>query len=85
MRIIKKKLEQDINSKKQKFNEEIENELVTVEKEIESLKKTSISNINKIAVEISSEIIKLILGTEVNKSNVSAIVEDVTKKEAQRL
>ncbi len=85
MRIIKKKLEQDINSKKQKFNEEIENELITVEKEIESLKKTSVSNINKIAVEISSEIIKQILGTEVNKSNVSAIVEDVTKKEAQRL
>jgi F-type H+-transporting ATPase subunit b len=81
----KKKLEQNINSKKQKFNEEIENELIAVEKEIESLKKTSISNINKIAVEISSEIIKLILGTEVNKSNVSAIVEDVTKKEAQRL
>jgi len=78
-------LEQNINSKKQKFNEEIENELIAVEKEIESLKKTSISNINKIAVEISSEIIKLILGTEVNKSNVSAIVEDVTKKEAQRL
>mgnify|MGYP001158354714 FL=1 len=81
----KKKLEQNINSKKQKFNEEIENELIAVEKEIESLKKTSVSNINKIAVEISSEIIKQILGTEVNKSNVSAIVEDVTKKEAQRL
>ena len=83
--MLPKKKVKKLLQKKQKFNKEIENELIAVEKEIESLKKTSISNINKIAVEISSEIMKQILGTEVNKSNVSAIVEDVAKKEAQRL
>ena len=80
----KKKLENDINSKKQKFNEEIEKELLTIEKEIKSLKKTSISNINRIAVEISSEIVNQIVETKVNASNVSAIVEDISKREVEK-
>ncbi len=80
----KKELENDINNKKQKFNEEIEKELKTIEKEIKSLKKTSISNINKIAVEISSEIVNQIVETKVNASNVSAIVEDISKREVEK-
>ena len=80
----KKKLENDIKSKKQKFNEEIEKELMSVEKEIKSLKKTSISNINRIAVEISSEIVNQIVETKVNASNVSAIVEDISKREVEK-
>ena len=75
-----KKLDQDIVNKKQKFDIEIEKELANVEKEISELKKSSISNINRIAVETSSEIIQQIIGTDVNKSNVSAIVDDVLKK-----
>ena len=80
----KKKLENDIKSKKQKFNEEIEKELMSVEKEIKSLKKLSISSINKIAAEVSSEVIKQLVGTSVNLSNVSAIVEDISKKEVEK-
>ena len=80
----KKKLENDIKSKKQKFNEEIEKELKYVEKEIKSLKKSSISSINKIAAEVSSEVIKQLVGTSVNMSNVSAIVEDISKKEVEK-
>ena len=75
-----KKLGRDIENKKQKFDIEIEKELANVEKEIKELKKASISNINKIAVETSSEIIQQIIGADVNKSNVSAIVDDVLKK-----
>ena len=80
----KKKLENDIKSKKQKFNEEIEKELMSVEKEIKSLKKSSISSINKIAAEVSTEVIKQLVGTSVNMSNVSAIVEDISKKEIEK-
>ena len=80
----KRKLENDIKSKKQKFNEEIEKELISIEKEIKSLKKSSISSINKIAVEVSSEIIRQIIGAEMNKSNVSAIVEDISKKKIEK-
>ena len=80
----KKKLDREIESKKQKFNEEIEKELMAAEKEIKSLKKSSISNINRIAVETSSEVIKHIIGTEINTSNVSAIVEDISKRKVEK-
>ena len=80
----RKVLDNNIKNKKQKFNEEIEKELMSVEKEIKSLKKSSISNINKIAAEISSEMVKQLIGTEVNTSNVSAIVQDVSKKKIEK-
>ena len=80
----KKKLDRDIETKKQKFNDEIEKELAAVEKEIKDLKKNSISNIGNIATEISTEIIKQILNTEANKSNVSAVVNDIAKKEMKK-
>ena len=80
----KKNLENGIKSKKQKFNEEIEKELLSVEKEIKNLKKSSISSINKIAVEVSSEVVKQLIGTNVNTSNVVAIVEDISKKRVEK-
>ena len=76
----KKKLDKDIENKKQKFLNEIEKELLSVENEIQDLKKSSIQNVNKIAVEISSEIIKQVIGSEVNASNASAIIEDISKR-----
>jgi F-type H+-transporting ATPase subunit b len=80
----KKKLARDIKNKKQKFNGEIEEEFKTVEKEIKDLKKSSISNINNIAAETSAEVIKQIIDTEVNRSNVSAVVEDISKREIEK-
>ena len=76
----KKKLDRNIESKKQKFNDEIEKELMMAEKEIKELKKSSMSNISNIAAETSSEVIKQIINIEVNKSSVSAIVDDVAKR-----
>jgi len=58
--------------------------LKTVEKEIKDLKKSSISNINNIAAETSAEVIKQIIDTEVNRSNVSAVVEDIVKREIEK-
>ena len=80
----KKKLNRDIENKKQNFNDEIEKELVTAEKEIKDLKKSSILNISNIAAETSAEVIKQIINIEINKSSVSAIVDDVTKKEVEK-
>ena len=80
----KKKLDRDIENKKQKFNDEIEKELVATEEEIKDLKKSSISNINHIATETTTEIIKQIINTQVNKSSVSAIVNDVTKRQMEK-
>ena len=80
----KKQLDKDIENKKQKFNDEIEKELMTAEKEIKDLKKTSTSNIADIAGKTSAEIIRQIINTEVNKSNVAAIVNEITKKEIEK-
>ena len=80
----KKKLDIDIKIKKEKFSVEIENELISIEKEIKDLKKSSISNISKIATETSVEVINQIIDTEVNKSNVSAIVNDIVKKKIEK-
>ena len=57
---------------------------MSTEKEIKDLKKSSISNINTIATEAAAEVIKQIINIEINKSSVSAIVDDVTKKEVER-
>ena len=80
----KKKLDRDIENKKQKFHDEIEKELMAAEREIKDLKKSSVSNISNIAAETSAEIIKKIMDTEVNKSNVSAIAEDILKKKKEK-
>ena len=80
----KKKLDRDIENKKQKFNDEIEKELVATEEEIKDLKKSSISNINRIATETTTEIIKQIINTQINQSSVSAIVSDVTKRQMEK-
>ena len=80
----KKKLDRDIENKKQKFHDEIEKELVAAEREIKDLKKSSVSNISNIAAETSTEVIRKIIDVEVNKSNVNAIVDDITKREVKK-
>ena len=80
----KKKLDRDIEDKKNKFNSEIEKELAAVEKEIKDLKKSSLSNISKIAAETSADIITQIIDTNVNKSNVSAIINDIAKRKMEQ-
>ena len=76
----KKKFEDDIKNKRNIFDKTIEKEILSAENEIKHLKETSIKNINKIAINISSEVIKQVVGTEVNESNVAAIVEDIYKR-----
>ena len=80
----KKKLDRNIEDKKQKFDSEIEKELAEVEKEIKDLKKSSLSNISKIAVETSTDIMTQIIDINVNKSNVSAIVNDIAKRKMEK-
>ena len=38
-------------------------------------------NINEIATEISSEVVRKMMNTEVNTSNISAIVNEISKKQ----
>ena len=40
--------------------------------------------INKISIETSSEMIKNLIGTEINNSSISAIVDDLSKKRGNK-
>lgn len=79
----RKKINNDIEHKRKNFNIEIEKEIQKAEKEIKTLRLSSIQHINKIAIDTSSELIKEIMDTKVNASNVAAIVNDVSKKKLQ--
>ena len=74
----------DINSKRETLEKQIDEEIKKVEKEIIGLKKTAPEKINKIAIETSSEILKNLIGTEINNSSISAIVDDLSKKNGDK-
>ena len=76
----KLRLDQDLNNKKMEIQKEIDRKINEAEKEINNFKKKSLKSVSKISKEISSEVIKKILNTEINESNLSAIVEEVSQK-----
>ena len=70
----------DINSKKEILDKQIDDEISNAEQEIEALRKVAAEKINKIAIETSSDLLKKLIGTEINNSSISAIVDDLSKK-----
>ena len=80
----KEKVLKDINSKKDILDEQIDNEIKKAEQEIEVLKKKAPEKINKIAIETSSDLLKKLIGAEVNSSSISAIVTDLSKKNGDK-
>ena len=74
----------EINLKKDSLNKQINEEIKKAENEINLLKKKAPEKINKIAIETSSELIKKLLGTEINNSSISAIVDDLSKKNGDK-
>ena len=63
-----------------KLDEDLNSEIQNVEKEIIELKLSSPKKINSIASNITNEVIKRLIGTGVNESSVSALVEEELKK-----
>ena len=80
----REKIIKDINSKKEKLDNEIDKEIKKAENEISLLKKSAPEKINKIAIETSSEILKNLIGAEVNGSSISAIVNDLSNKKVNK-
>ncbi|MDB3888302.1 F0F1 ATP synthase subunit B [Candidatus Pelagibacter sp.] len=80
----REKLLKVIGSKKEILDKQIDDELKKAEQEIEVLKKVAPEKINKIAIETSSELIKKLIGVEVNNSSISAIVDDVSKRNGDK-
>ena len=70
----------DIIAKKEVLDQQIDDEINKAEKEIEVLRVSAPDKINKIAIETSSELLEKLLGSGVNSSSISAIVDDLSRR-----
>ena len=80
----REKVLKDINQKKEVLDKQINEEIKKAEQEIAKLKKESPDKINKIAIETSSVLVKKLIGADVNNSSITAIVDDLSKKNGNK-
>ena len=74
----------EINAKKETLDKQIDEEIKKVEQKINLLRKGASEKINKIAIETTSELLVKLIGTEVNNSSISAIVDDLSKRNGDK-
>ncbi len=74
----------DIMAKKEVLDQQIDDEINKAEKEIEALRASAPDKINKIAIETSSELLEKLIGFGVNSSSISAIVDDLSKRNGDK-
>ena len=74
----------DIVAKKEVLDQQIDAEINKAEKEIEVLRVSAPDKINKIAIETSSELLEKLIGSGVNSSSISAIVDDLSKRNGDK-
>jgi len=84
LKAAREKLIKEINSKKENLDKQIDKEVKKAESEIDILKKSAPEKINKIAIDTSSELVKKLIGAEVNNSSISAIVDDLSKRNGNK-
>ena len=66
------------------MDKQIDVEIQKAEKEIDLLRKSAPEKINKIAIETSSELVKKLIGADINNSSISAIVDDLSKRNGDK-
>ena len=76
----REKILKNINQKKNNLENELNEEIKKAENEIKELKNKSPEKINKIAIETSSDLIKQLMGIQVNNSSISTIVNSLSKE-----
>ena len=74
----------DINAKRKVLDKQIDKEIGKAEQEIISMRETAPDKINKIAIVTSSELILKLIGAEVNNSSISAIVDDLSRRNGDK-
>ena len=79
------KILKDINKKKEDLENQINAEINKAEIEIQDFKNKAPEKINKIAIETSADLINQLIGIKINNSSISAIVQDVSKKNKYKL
>jgi len=70
-----------ISLKKNELDKELNEEIQKAESEIKELRDRAPEKINKIAVETSVDLLQQLISAEVNNSSISAIVDDLSKKQ----
>jgi len=75
----RQKVLEDVDKKRSELEKSIEAEIVSAEKEIQSLNSNSLENIKKIATDTSGDLISQLIGQEVDKNIISSIVNDLAK------
>ena len=73
-----------IGAKKEVLDQQIDDEINKAEKEIEVLRFSAPDKINKIAIETSSELLEKLIGSGVNSSSISAIVDDLSRRNGDK-
>ena len=74
----------DIVYKKEVLDKQIDDEINKAEKEIEVLRISAPDKINKIAIETCSKLLEKLIGSDVNSSSISAIVDDLSKRNGDK-
>jgi len=80
----REKVLKDISAKREILEKQIDDEIAEAEKEIDSLRKNAPDKINKIAIETSSELLQKLIGADVNNSSITAIVDDLSKRNGDK-
>ena len=75
----RQKVLEDVDKKRSELEKSIEAEIVSAEKEIQSLNSNSLENIKKIATDTSGDLISQLIGQEDDKNIISSIVNDLAK------
>ena len=74
----------DINAKREVLDKQIDDEIIKAEQEIKILRENAPDKINKIAIETSSELVQKLIGAEINNSSISAIVDDLSRRNGDK-
>ena len=80
----REKVLKDISAKREVLDKQVDEEISKAEQEINTLRAGAPDKINKIAIETSSELIQKLIGAEVNNSSISAIVDDLSKRNGDK-
>ena len=80
----REKVLKDIGAKREVLDKQIDEEISKAEQEINNLRESAPNKINMIAIETSSELIQKLIGAEVNNSSISAIVDDLSRRNGDK-
>ena len=80
----REKVLKDISAKREVLDKQIDEEISKAELEISNLRESAPDKINMIAIETSSELIQKLIGAEVNNSSISAIVDDLSRRNGDK-